>query len=73
MITNISCQYLHFAQIEDIGLKSALEVKRGVLVTSARIAHALISLEMPAAGIIVYVNGGLETSNGFLTEETQIR
>jgi hypothetical protein len=33
---NISCQYLHFAQTEDIWLKSALEGKRGVSLTSGR-------------------------------------
>jgi hypothetical protein len=29
----ISCQYLHFAQTEDIWLKSELEGKRGVSLT----------------------------------------
>jgi hypothetical protein len=32
----ISCQYLHFAQTEDIWLKSALEGKRGVLLITGR-------------------------------------
>ena len=35
-------------------------------------AHALIYLEMPAPAILVYLNGDLGTSNGFLTEEAQI-
>jgi hypothetical protein len=32
----ISCQYPHFAQTEDIGLKSALEEKRNVLLITGR-------------------------------------
>ena len=32
----ISCQYPHFAQTEDIWLKSALEEKRGVLLITGR-------------------------------------
>jgi hypothetical protein len=32
----ISCQFLHFAKTEDIGLKSALKVERGVPLTSGR-------------------------------------
>ena len=31
---NIACQFLHFAKTEDIWLKSALKVERGVLLTS---------------------------------------
>ena len=33
---NIACHFLHFAQTEDIGLKSALEEKRGVSLTSRK-------------------------------------
>jgi hypothetical protein len=33
---NISCQYLNFAQTEDIWLKSALEGKRGLLLITGR-------------------------------------
>jgi len=32
----ISCQYVHFAQTEDIWLKSAFEWKRGVLLSTGR-------------------------------------
>jgi hypothetical protein len=33
---NISCQYPHFAQTEDIWLKSALEEKSSVLLATGR-------------------------------------
>jgi hypothetical protein len=39
----ISCQYLYLAQIEDIWLKSALERKRGCLLTSG----SYIALKTP--------------------------
>ena len=33
---NTACQFLDFAKTEDIWLKSALKVERGVLLTSGR-------------------------------------
>ena len=34
---HIACQYLHFARTEDMWLKSALKVEKGVLLTSVTI------------------------------------
>jgi hypothetical protein len=46
---------------EDYGLKCFMDGLKTENDISGRSAHALISLEMPAPGILTYMNGGLES------------